>query len=392
MSKLFKFSGFIGLNNQSPEYGLDKEYLVKADNVIINDDMSVRVKKQDNVVRSGSAHSLWSFNDICLFREGDSVYRLYEDYTVESIVSGLIDKYPMSYEHIAGSVYMSDGVNGFKYSDGNVYKLGISVPQAPELEPINGSFDAGTYSVIITWVRKDKQESGTSIYDTITLSSGQGIRVNFPAPPSDENLRYVKVYMTGPDSGRFFEAGTFDITTPSAEFYTRPNTRLEPVTEGLRPLPLGTKLAFHNSRLYSVYYNIIYFSELYSYELYNPRTNFIIMEEAILDIYSVGPNLIVSTLKGIYKINQDRALSKIFTEPLFSGSGCLVDLQDLAFFENKIEGVGLLGITRSGFIVITDRGEVITLSENVFRFNDYYPDNTYCSSSNFKLYYYVSIK
>lgn len=387
-----RLNKFLGLNNQRPKLGLQKEYLYTANDIIIQDDLTIKVRNGNEriVTTTTTPHSLWAEGDYCFYREDDKLVRLFKDMATSVVTTGIISKNRMYYKLINGTVYMSDGTSGFVYSPKGFYKLGVEIPNPPMLEATSGTLEAGKYYVYLTWVRKDGQESGTSRYDEIDLVSNRGINIILPVC-NNPDIAKVIVYISEVNSGRFYFYNDYNINVPVATISSKNTSRLMPLTEGLKPMPYGTNLTLFNSRLWCSLSSEIYYSEVYSYELFSPSKNFIVLDNPVIAMYALNNVLIIATTDSLYSITQNYELSKIYTKPIYSGSGTVIDLQGISYFDSPLEGVGLLCASEEGMLLVLESGRVINITESTYKFTGLSPTSTKGASVTNGKYYYLNL-
>lgn len=90
--------------------GVTETFLSEAENIDITDAYKVRRRQGSARVTVTTPHSLWSNGNVCLYRSGDSLYQLNQDYSSVALWSGLTTQsLRMYYVEIAGLIYCSDG-------------------------------------------------------------------------------------------------------------------------------------------------------------------------------------------------------------------------------------------------------------------------------------------
>lgn len=227
------------------------------------------------------------------------------------------------------------------------------------------------YRIAVSFVRRDGQESGLSDYAELFVSNGSKLIITLPAVNNTDIVDY-NIYATKSNSGVFKFLRKVSVYSNQTVYLNENELHsLEPVTQNLEPLRLGNSIEFFNGRLWTNQANVLYYSELYAYELTNPE-NFIPLPDYILDIYSLGNILYINCVDGVYVINKDLVLRKVGTTPFVKGSGKIVDLYKFSFFEKPMSGIALLAISKEGVILGLMDGELINLTSRSFRFNEEY--------------------
>ncbi len=222
-------------------------------------------------------HSIYSGCGFCVFRQGNDLKALNDDYSVSTVRSGFCSGRPMSYLLVEGKVYYSDGVlSGVLESNGNVTvksrSWGLEVPLPPGLCGMTGSLLSGLYQLALTYERRDGQESGASILSLIDLSMG-GISIKYRFS-KDPDVRTVNIYLSLVNDGPLClltkesnqhggdDYGVFNYSSQS----TLGNVL---TTEGLKPPPPSSLIEHYNGRLYVAKHCTVWYSELFAYEVFD---------------------------------------------------------------------------------------------------------------------------
>ena len=118
-AKIFEFSHFTGFNNvdkafRLPVVGTRAGYsftdMETLENVDIDNQFVLSTRPGSDLKLAGTdVHSLWSDGETCLFVDYDQLYRLHEDYTSTSILSGLMPGSRMSYAPWNDRIYLTNG-------------------------------------------------------------------------------------------------------------------------------------------------------------------------------------------------------------------------------------------------------------------------------------------
>lgn len=122
-----EFGNFTGINNVEDAVRISNTELSTAVNVDLSD-AGIATRRDgyvSKVALSGAVHSLWSDNRMCLYVDDGVLKRLFPDYTVSTLRSG-VSNYPMSYTVAPNSpdkteetiYYTNANVNGYVNADG----------------------------------------------------------------------------------------------------------------------------------------------------------------------------------------------------------------------------------------------------------------------------------
>jgi len=198
-----RFAKFAGLNNVlswERQTALVRSkgdepahFLETATNVYLDD--SGRIARRDGVTElvAGAAHSLWSDGDICLYAQGGSLKRLWDDDTSTTLRTDLSGD-PVSYRMIGETVYYSDNTITGMYDPHQVVEgWGVGEPPLLTTSVISGNLPTGRYGYVATFRDQMGREGGAVNFGMIELSEIGGIR--FDSPDLGDNMSAL-VYVT----------------------------------------------------------------------------------------------------------------------------------------------------------------------------------------------------
>lgn len=138
---------FIGMNTIKDRTELKAGELVQAVDVDLDHTGRATARKGYRKIRAGQVHSVWCKSGLCLFGDGQELYRLHDDLSATKLADLQTDK-PIDFEDVNGTVVFSNGVDfGFVESGAVVWpdvpKVGtlpvIPTPAGQLLAFYNGS-------------------------------------------------------------------------------------------------------------------------------------------------------------------------------------------------------------------------------------------------------------
>ena len=269
------FKAFSGLRNDAPPERLPLDALTEATNVDLDDTGAASRRSGYAKIVSGTrVHSVWANRDgtLCLFVDGDTMYRLNTDRSVTVIAVGLEPGQPVSYCDIGGVVYWVTEADRGVVRAGAYEPWGITPPGNPALSVAGGALNPGRYIVSCTFRAADGRESGAPEGSEITLPTGGGVMVRLPRS-FHRAVRKVVVYMTNADGGTLYEAGVFDNPGDDAPVWVSlggPEVNLQRpiVTQFMAPPPYGQIAAHLRGRVYVASGNTLYWSTAFGYDLF----------------------------------------------------------------------------------------------------------------------------
>jgi hypothetical protein len=307
MAKDITIKDFLGLNNILPAEELHvKEnfrtvgyYLNKAINVDIDNKNKIKRRNGRDLKFAGNCHSIWSNGNICLFRSGEYLKSLSEDFlSATTLRSGITGSLDMAYLFLNNKVYYSDGNIRGVVENGVSRSWGLDIPSVPILSSsIPGSLKAGVYQTCLTYVRNDGQESGASDAASITLTNDtSGIRVSGIIASSDPTVDKIRIYVSRRDSEIFYLAYTLTNTNQMIDFTTFDGLSAIPLkTQFLSAPPAGQILEYHGGMIHIGSFDVDWYTEPFKYELCNTMTNHIQFQNDLSIIGAVDDGIFYGT-------------------------------------------------------------------------------------------------
>lgn len=260
-----RYGKFAGINNKEPAYRLRDDELTVAINADIDNTGKLSRRDGANRIYTGDCHSLFADGDICLFRSGSGLYRLFPDYSAKLLKTGLTGR--TVYHAMPGRIYFSDGsFSGF--TDGErVTKWGIDAPTRQPIAAalVDGRLPSGRYQYALTYLRADSSESGTLLPGVIEAAKG----LYFTQIPvsGDTSVTRKVIYLSRPNGETLFHA----LVLPNAQTaasYTGNATDFGAHLETLAYIaaPGATHIAHYNGRMLLAFDRFLLYSAPYRHE------------------------------------------------------------------------------------------------------------------------------
>lgn len=272
--KPVKIGNFLGINNRVPDYELADvergrkagDYLRNAVNVDLTTSGTIQRREgTERVVDGTDCHSLWASDTDTFYVDGDTLYR----YPRTVVRTGLTPGRKVSYVNVGEVVYWSNGAVIERIIGGVSEPVGVPVPNpAPSITATTGgALPVGAYQVAITAVSASDEESGSTWPVQVQVPEGGSIQI------TGMQAGMKNIYVSPLNGDVLFLAAS---TTAST--YTVPVTASQGAqltTLGLRPMPPGHIVRYHNGRLLVAAGNFVYYSEPYGLALHNPARGYI---------------------------------------------------------------------------------------------------------------------
>jgi hypothetical protein len=371
---LIPFERFKGLNNLMSVTDKGLRWLEQALNIDITNQGGWKTRKGYDNLLSVNGHSLWSDGNICLYRTGTTLMRLFPNLTTATLRTGLSpNRLPMSYLSLIGKIYYSDGRDNGIIEFGASRSWGLALPKAPICTTIGGFLTKGIYRVILTYMRNDGQESGSSLPTLIELSAGNsGIRV-ITEPSLDATVSYICVYVTTPNgtSFRLFHKVTNAINTVDIiDVKSVNNLTVKLETENLETLPPGVLINYYKSRILLVENYNIWCSMPFSYELCKRESDYVSFETPIRMLAVVEDGLWVGLDNVTYFLLGETPpykIDKIIPYGVIEGQWAS-DVAGEKLLRDDIKGKVCLWSSTKGICVGGTGGYFLNLTENTYNF------------------------
>lgn len=267
------YEAFTGLRGDVTPERFGPSDLAVGDNVDL--DKSGRLSRRDGYTLklAGAVRSLWADEqqDWCLFVMSGTLWRLNRDYSTVPLRALAATNARMTYARVNDRIYFMNGVDSgvIECLSGAVRSWGLPVPPLPALTRGVGLMPAGTYQYVMTWVRRDGQESGAPLAGSITVPDGSMLTGRLPTP-TDPDVVAANFYLSTPNGDVLYFAQT---TSGNTFQYGNDTTELSlPLaTQFLQAPPAGQAVAYYRGVMYVAVGDTIYPSTGYGYELFDLR-------------------------------------------------------------------------------------------------------------------------
>lgn len=285
---------FAGKRNDIARDRFGPSDLAEATNVDIDDSFKLSRRAGSEALFAGNIHSLWSDGDICLYVLEDGMYQLHEDMTSTQLSAGLTLDAPMEYLSLNGVVYHSNGYQRAAVVNGQIRGWGMTPPRHFNAVNVNGDLAPGLYQYSLTYIRNDRQESGSSITQTVEVVDG-GIQFSDIPVPNDPAIVGKTLYVSTADGELMYEVSELYASEQSATM-TAHITSVPLDTQFMGKPPAGQCIAEHYGHVLVASGELLNYSGAYMPELFKPL-DFIPMPEAITIIAPVTNGIFVGTQK-----------------------------------------------------------------------------------------------
>ena len=240
-----------------------------ADNVDIGEAGKISRRRGYTIVESlEGLHSLWADKryPFMFAVHGTNLVKYSVD-LVRTTVAALTSSAPMSWAFDAGYVYYTNGFDSGRIDfDGFREPWALHAPIGQPLLQANavGGLEAGQYQVAITYRDASDRESGTTMAESIDLTTGQGIRLLSIPQPTDAESTWIRIYATAANSStlRFCQ----DVPAGTTTFVLGAQQLGAPLaTQFQEPLPPGQIVRLYRGRMYVFRHNVLYWSAAMHY-------------------------------------------------------------------------------------------------------------------------------
>lgn len=293
--------GFQGINNVKDPLSLRAGELVAADNVYVDDDRVLNRRDPFTQVLPGDAHSLFAHGELCLYRSGTSLMRLYPDLTTALVAAGFETGRRMYFVENAGRIYFGDGLRNGSYDDGMLRSWGVPTPEHNALAEVStGNLPAGAYLFSIVYIRIDGEEGGSAPIQRIDVpDNGAVVLTGWPMPVEPDVIG-VAAYVSQPNGEELYRAAYVPLGAPEILVGTTNVFGAPLITEQVVPPPLGLMVGVHNGQMFNVLDNFLFYSAPYKPDWFDLYKRMVPFPEVITNAASAGTGMWVTTTKSVY--------------------------------------------------------------------------------------------
>ncbi len=317
-----KIDTFFGLRNSDRPERLEQGSLAVAENVDIDDSMTVEIREgMTEVPGLSGLYSLYATRDQNqLFGfMGANLVEIHADMTLTLLQSG----FPVGDYHWAEDetqVFFSGPLKGV-IRDHQYYPLNIPTPAPPRVEVLSRSsmgLVPGFYQVTSIRRRSDGAEGGAPAASRVeVLESGGALRIT--AEPGTVFITPVN----GEVFYRAFESNGGPVIWDDITLLAIP---LEPEQYQRHPAPENTRvIEYHEGKLYVAEGDTIFFSQPFWPHLFNVAVDYIQIQGQVRVLKSTRDGLFIGTSTCLYALVPDESLGRIADYGVPSGYPGTVD-------------------------------------------------------------------
>lgn len=283
-----------GKNTVAPETRLPRGSLREA--LDVNLDKAGRPSRRPgytSVYSGTNIHSLWGNSRLAVFVENGTLKRLFPDYSVTILRSGLDTNKTLSYADVNGEVYYSNGEQTGKLDVfGAAKDWGVETPEGQPLlsEAASGALDAGRYQVSVAFVSAAGELSGATLAVVVQVSEGKGIQLTAIPQPDSGEVVSARIFVSEPNGEIMYRQ--VDVPIGVTSYVLTRTIKGEPLgTQFMRTAPAGHIVRYYNGQIYIASDNILWYTEALRYGLCKPSENYIQFPERITVLEPVDDGL-----------------------------------------------------------------------------------------------------
>ncbi|MCP4210874.1 MAG: hypothetical protein GY764_05285 [Halieaceae bacterium] len=352
-----------GVDNITAETDLSSRALREAVNVDLNQVGKPRLRQGFAQRYAGAGvHSLWSGTDKTLFVEAGALKRLWPDYSVTTIRTGLDQNLEVSYEELDGVIRYSNGAQ-----TGAVSALGVeegwgvedpagqpTVAQGPV-----GGLTSGRYQVAVTFVSAAGEESGSTLATVVEAETGVSL-TNIP----QGDAAYVRVYMTEPGGEVLKQQAQIPMGVTAYQI-TSVSDGPPLDTQFARRMPAGHIVRYFSGMMWVAKDNVLWYSIALRYGVNKPQEAFFQFPERITIVQPVDDGVYVVSDKTYFIAGTNpRAAGQVVVSPNrgIEGTGAQIDTEH--FDIERAEGTAAFWYSNRGAMIGLTGGRIEPVMEN----------------------------
>lgn len=358
---------FSGLNNVFFPEDTDSKYLKEAVNIDIDKEGKIHKRKGYQRKLTGNFHSLWSNETNCYAVKDENLISILPNYSYTTIDTGYsTDR--LSYETTGDNRVYFTSISKTGIIENNIVRpWGISkVNPQPSLGLTTGFLSKGRYQVALTYVSFDGRESGASLATILDIPvDNSGINITNITSSTDPTVSTIRVYCSTPNGQVLYFNKDISSALTSTQIKDLSNSHFQLNTFNIDIPPKGSIVKYSNGIMYLADKNILWYSEPFSYEWFNYRTNFLQFESDIRSICPVENGLWVGTDKLYWLSGRGPdSLSRSLKENVKVVKGTEQKiLGSYLFIQNTPVGYKWIIATNKGLFALYNDGMVLNLSE-----------------------------
>ena len=329
------------------------------------DDGKIEMRKGARQVSDKPLQYLWTsplHNDTFGVLDGAWVLVNRSDWSLTPLTT--LGHGPVAHCVLNQSVLVSGDSGLWRYDGTDARRFTLPRPPAPALMAIPGSLAHGTWSVAITWLNAQGEESARS---RATQLDASGLRVTLPLP-LDQQVTRVRIYVSNWNDGalRLAEELPAAITTVDFPLLGTPGQDAPP--SHLEPMPGGHFLAQWGGRLVTASGRTLRFSQPLDYARHDPRHDFVQLPQRIRFVVALGTGIWVGQSDHVVFLagsgpNEMQVMRKA-ARPPFPGSAVMLDAELVG--EASAGGRQCaLWMSDNGYVLGTETGEIVELHAGV---------------------------
>lgn len=250
----------------------------------------------------------------------------------------------------------------WRYDGAGAARLTIDKPPAPALstQPGDGSLDAGSYSVSVSWLRSG-QEGPLSAMATVTLDARGALAVTMPLA-LDPSITGIRMYHTRCNGGELLRGEDYPVGTSAVVLPLLPKLGAAAQWMHMEPMPSGLYLGYWRGRIVTATGNVLRFSEALAYHLHDPRHGFVQMPQRITFVQPVEGGLWVGQVDHVVFLSgttlAELSVQRKASKPPVPGTAMTLSAQDAG--ELSAGGrAAVAWLAGNGFVLGTADGTLI---------------------------------
>lgn len=376
LEKPVEFKEFAGLRNTTAKERLSLEDMQVALNVDIDDAKRIERRTGQTLRLSGASHSLFSDGQTCLVVQGTTLKSVRATgtgaYAFDTLRSGLTSGARMSYWSVNGVIYYSNGYQTGVVQANASRSWGLTQPIGqPVASAIGGYLPPGRYRYAVTFLRNDRQESGTGVSGTIDLASTGGIHFSGIPVSDDPTVDRKVIYLTPTNAEVLYQAMVISNDDTTADYRNEGyDLRLKLNTQFGRPAPAGHIVSYFRGCTLVAVGPVLWRSLPYRHELFMFGKDFNLFDADITLVAPVADGVFVATNQTYFLRGADPGK---WTLDVVADYGAIPGTLSYIQAEQQYVGQGLPGhsavwASPRGHCRGTDDGTFMNLTESRYSY------------------------
>lgn len=365
--KTVQINALAGIRNDVSTERFTRSDLLVGKNIDVDETGKAFRRLGVHRLATGAHSSLWSENGNTFYVKNNALFRLLPDMSSVQIATGIAAN--VSYTHLAGKVFLSDGIRSLVVQGDQVTAWGVEPPASTfAVQSAAGDMPAGTYGVTVVFVRRDGYESGAPSGQFIELGAHSAITLTNLPVSTNPHVTHKRVYLTRPNGELFFEAATLRNDVLTTTLRALPPDALPLRTQFKGAAPAGSIVGSISGQSFVASGSVLAVSDPHEPELFDLRYGFVQFGAPITMVAPVSDGVYVGTTEETVFLNgfnvSEWQLQRVANYGVVPGTLVYPDNNQVT--QKGIQNIVAMWFSQRGVCIGASSGEMVNLTSSRF--------------------------